>query len=148
MLHHHLLKFLALAILLAAPAAMADEPPPPPAPAGPTTFVVEQRSLGEPTTRMASPVMFGIGAALGGLGLISFGTGYFVYKDAPDCNDCPGSEKQGLGTGFMVGGIAGLVVGLPLAIIGARQVPDTPAWARAMPMVFVSPRGGALRWTF
>lgn len=162
MLHRPFFYFLTLAILLTASSAMADEPsgwqvgtppppPPPPAPShphAPTTFVVEQRSLGEPTTRMASPVMFGIGAALGGMGLISLGTGYFVYDDAPECSDCPGSEKRGLGTGLMVGGVLGLVVGLPIAFIGARQVPDSPAWARAVPTVYVSPRGAALRFTF
>lgn len=92
--------------------------------------------------------MFGIGAALGGLGLISFVAGYALYKDAPECNECPGGEKQNLGTGFMVGGGAGFLIGLPLALIGARQVPDSPSWARAMPTVFISPTGGAVRWTF
>lgn len=104
--------------------------------------------MGQPKTVMASPVMAGIGAGLGGLGLISLVTGFAVYKSAPECNDCPGSEKQNLGIGFMVGGAIGLVFGLPLTIIGARQVPETPAWARVVPTVFVSPRGGALQWTF
>jgi hypothetical protein len=120
--------------------------PPPPRPV-PPAYVMENSSLGEAKTKMTSPAMFGVGAALGGLGLISFVTGYALYKDAPDCQDCPGSEKSGLGTGFMVGGAVGVLIGLPLAFIGARQVPDE--WARAIPTnVFVSSRGASLQWTF
>jgi len=122
--------------------------PPPPRPV-PPAYVMENSSLGEGKTRMASPAMFGVGAVLGGLGLISFVTGYALYKDAPDCQSCPGSEKRGMGTGFMVGGAIGVVIGLPLTIIGARQVPDEPAWARFVPQrVFISSRGGSLQWAF
>lgn len=125
-----------------------SEIPPPPRPV-PPAYVMENSSLGEGKTRMASPVMFGVGAALGGLGLISFITGYALYKDAPDCTSCPGSEKVGMGTGFMVGGAIGVIVGLPLTFIGARQVPDEPSWARFAPKrVFISPRGGSLQWAF
>lgn len=104
--------------------------------------------MGEAKTRMTSPVLFGIGATLAGMGLISAIAGYAVYKDAPDCNDCPGSEKHGLGAGFIIGGSLGVLIGLPLAFIGARQVPDSPSWAKALPEVYLAPRGGTLRWTF
>jgi hypothetical protein len=125
-----------------------SEIPPPPRPV-PPVYLMENSSLGEGKTRMASPAMFGVGAILGGLGLISFVTGYALYKDAPDCTSCPGSEKRGMGTGFMVGGAIGAVIGLPLVFIGARQVPDQPSWARFAPQrVFISPRGGSLQWTF
>lgn len=124
------------------------EIPPPPRPV-PPAYVMENSSFGEAKTRMASPAMFGVGASLAGLGIISFIAGYAIYNDAPDCASCPGKEKSGMGTGFMVGGAIGAIVGLPLAFIGARQVPDESSWARFAPQrVFISPRGTALQWTF
>lgn len=153
MLRRHLLVLLAGSSLFIATNASGDEGsdstiPPPPRPV-PPVYVMENSSLGQGKTRMASPAMFGVGAIFGGLGLISFITGYALYKEAPDCTSCPGSEKREMGTGFMIGGALGVFVGLPLAFIGARQVPDEPSWARFAPkQVFISPRGGSLQWTF
>jgi hypothetical protein len=153
MIRRHLPIMLILSSLFVATNALADEAsndsiPPPPRPV-PPAYVMENSSLGEGKTRMASPAMFGVGAILGGLGLISFVTGYALYKDAPDCEGCPGSEKREMGTGFMVGGAIGVVVGLPLAFIGARQVPDQPSWARFVPQkIYISPRGGSMQWAF
>lgn len=118
------------------------------APENPTTYVMESSQRSGGTTRPASPVMLGIGVTLAGLGLISLGTGYFVYSEAPNCISCPGSEKRDLGTGLMAAGGIAFLIGLPLAIAGGRPVPDNSAWAKTMPTVFISPKSAALRWTF
>jgi hypothetical protein len=98
---------------------------------------------------MYSPVVFGIGALLGGAGALTVVTALAIRADATeDCTGCPAADKRSLAfTVALIGG-AGLLVGIPAMIIGGRRVPDKPSWARAIPDVYVAPRGGALRWTF
>lgn len=152
-------------VSLASPTARADEPPgwvpsdeaedlppPPPAPPpprpGPTTFTIEQSELPRAPTRMASTPAFYVGTILAGVGLLGVVTGLVIRADLPDteCTNCPADEKRSASLGLLIGGGLGMLIGIPIAAVGGRQVPDEPSWAR--PKVFLSPRGGALQWTF
>ena len=154
-----------LAALFVSPFARADEPsawevggsaptpppPPPPAAAPPTTFEVEQTPLdGAAPTKMWSPAVFGFGMGFTTLGLGVFLSGVFIQAGIPhNCGlDCPSAGKKDTAFGLMLGGGALLLLGVPMAYYGGRQVPDRPSWAKALPEVQVSPRGGILRWTF
>ncbi|MDC3959582.1 hypothetical protein KEG38_37355 [Polyangium jinanense] len=129
-----------------------DLPPPPPAPPpprpGPTTYTIEQRELSEGPTKMASPPAFYVGTILAGVGLLGIVTGLVIRADLPEteCTNCPAEEKRSASLGLLIGGGLGMLIGIPIAAVGGRKVPDEPSWAR--PKVFISPRGGALQWTF
>lgn len=156
-----------LSTLLLAPLALADDapawevgsppaatpPPPPPAPGPPppTSFEVEQKPLyGETPTKMWSPAVFGIGMGFTGIGFAGFLSGLFINSGIPnDCgSDCPSAGKKDIAAGLMLGGGALLLLGIPMAYFGGRQVPDQPSWAKAAPEIRLSPRGGVLRWVF
>ncbi|MDI1432546.1 hypothetical protein [Polyangium sorediatum] len=127
-------------------------PPPPPAPPpprpGPTTYTIEQRELSETPTKMASPTAFYVGTILAGAGLLGVVTGLVIRADLPqtECTDCPAAEKRSASLGLILGGGLGMLIGIPIAVVGGRTISEQPSWAR--PQVFVSPRGGALQWTF
>ncbi|MDI1475082.1 hypothetical protein [Polyangium sp. y55x31] len=160
------LLLLAFALVsLASPSAHADEPPgwvptdkaedlppPPPAPPpprpGPTTYTVEQPELPAGATKMASPAAFYVGLTLAGVGALGVVTGLVIRADLPEteCENCPAEEKRSASLGLLIGGGIGMLIGIPIAAVGGRQVADEPSWAR--PKVFISPRGGALQWTF
>jgi hypothetical protein len=136
----------------------AATPPPPQAPSGPpqgalapTSYEVEDHDPPEQgvSTKMASPALFGIGIGLSSLGFLGGVTGLGLFKsnDKEYCvDDCVTQRDAGLG--LAIGGGVLLVVGIPMMLIGARQVP-APAWAKAMPThISMGPRGGTLGWTF
>jgi hypothetical protein len=53
-----------------------------------------------------------------------------------------------LGIGLMVGGVLTAVAGIPLFVIGSRQVPARPGLGNLAPTVAVGAGSGSLRWSF
>jgi hypothetical protein len=105
------------------------------------------------------------GLILSGLGAVSLFTGVAVYAAGSSSDDCSyngygsscssDSGAQAAGVGFMVGGLIGIGVGIPLAIVGGRKVPVDPQaqpapaeQASLIPQVSGGPRNIALRWHF
>jgi len=100
---------------------------------------------------MWSPVFFGIGMVFAGGGALAVLTGLVIRADASEeCTGCPAEEKRSLALSVALAGGGAMLLGVPAAIVGGRQVPDKPSWARVVPSVFVSPWswGGALRFAF
>ncbi|TKD04986.1 hypothetical protein [Polyangium fumosum] len=104
--------------------------------------------MSETPTKMASPTAFYVGTILAGAGLLGVVTGLVIRADLPqtECTDCPAAEKRSASLGLILGGGLGMLIGIPIAVVGGRTISEQPSWAR--PQVFVSPRGGALQWTF
>jgi hypothetical protein len=48
----------------------------------------------------------------------------------------------------MVGGVLTAVAGIPLFVIGSRQVPARPGLGNLAPTVAVGAGSGSLRWNF
>ena len=53
-----------------------------------------------------------------------------------------------LGLGIIAAGALTAVVGIPLYVIGSKQVPARPATGKLVPAVSLGARNGSLRWTF
>jgi hypothetical protein len=132
--------------LLAAPSARADEPPRPvapapvPAPPPPAAPRMVPASEGKMTTGIVLTV-------LGGTALLAAtAVGLYVVGGCKGNGDC--TMIYGIIAGATAApGVVLAAVGIPLWVVGAKQVPAPPA-ASALPRVTVSPMGGALRWTF
>jgi hypothetical protein len=133
-------------------AAETLPPPPPPATAITDPRVIEVHNDGGPPdpgpTHMNSPAMFMVGLGLGGSGFVAFFTGLGFRFAATPCSDCSLTSQQEVGIGLMIAGGVSFGVGVALVSVGARQVHNKPAWARAMPTVGVGPHAASLRWEF
>ena len=129
-------------------------PPPPPATAASSEpRVIEAHYPDDPAvsgaTHMNSPAMFMLGLGLGGTGFVAFFTGLgFRFAANPACDDCALTSQQNVGIGLLIAGSVSFGIGVALVSVGARQVQDKPAWARAIPTVNAGPRAASLRWEF
>lgn len=104
---------------------------------------------------MNSPTLFVSGILLSGVGFVGFFTGMgLFYATDPNCEvECRPltageSDQRDAGLGLLLGGGALFALGLPMLLIGGKQVPDKPAWAQKAPVLLVGGRSAALRWSF
>jgi hypothetical protein len=126
-------------------AASTSSPPRPP------VAYIESKPLPDDNTptKMASPLLFGLGLTLAGTGFVTFFVGLgFRYSGDYACAECALTPTQNTGLALMIGGGLGFGFGAAMVAVGARQVPDKPAWASALPSVSVGPTRVDLRWEF
>lgn len=140
------------------PPALEAPPPPPPeaeaeAPA-PTTYEIETDdtdSVPEENVhwKMQSPVTFGAGLVIGGVGFLGLVTGIGFRYGGGDatCPDCPLTDTQTKGVALMLTGGLAFVVGGVMVWYGARPVRAEP-WAKAIPAVGVGVGNVKLKWAF
>ena len=101
-----------------------------------------------PSRRNSKGMIVG-GIILTGVGLLAAGSGALIVgacakpEENPDCKD--GAVPAGAIIGGL--GVAGMAVGIPLIVIGARKVPAKPAAAGAAPLLLLGPRSVGLRWS-
>ena len=128
--------------------------------------VTERRSNG---MRIAGISLFVAGGVISAVGGVIFGavatTGcQEVLVSAEDAGPSPaatheriGSARQALngcdtspelGLGIIGAGALTAVVGIPLFVMGSKQVPARPAIGKLVPAVSLGAGNGSLRWTF
>lgn len=127
--------------------------------------VTERRSNGMRITGIA---LFAAGGVISAVGGVIFGavatTGcqdiVFAEDDGPSpaaVHERVGSARQALngcdtspelGLGIIAAGALTAVVGIPLFVIGSKQVPARPAIGNLVPAVSLGAKNGSLRWTF
>ncbi len=101
--------------------------------------------------RLSTGVMVA-GIVLTSLGSVAMVAGAVnaASQDA-NCPDAPGGcADSGALTAFMVGGLAGISIGIPMWIIGAHKVPvdRTTATSSGLPAWAGEPAGRGWRWQF
>lgn len=102
--------------------------------------------LDEPRMKRRSPGMIAGGIVSASVGLIGGGIGLgLLALCQPDARPNEIGCKPAAGWGLTIAGVAGIAVGIPLIVIGAKKVPAKPEQGRAT--LIVGPTGAAVRWT-
>jgi hypothetical protein len=108
-----------------------------------------------PLTRTNSPGMLVGGFVSSFFGVVNTLIGIVSITDDTSAGD-PADDPYGteeinktVGKGFLVLGIAGLGAGIPLAVVGGRQVPIPPEERRVSttPEIVLGPGYAGLRWS-
>ena len=99
--------------------------------------------------------MMAVGGTLIGLGSASILVGVvsFTFSGTGDCvDDCPTQQRNlTVPSAFLIGGIAGLAIGIPLLVYGKKLVPissTAQAAARPLPVWAGAPGGPGWKWQF
>ncbi|WP_438021712.1 hypothetical protein [Sorangium sp. So ce233] len=113
------------------------------APAAPARPLMRRRSKGMMVTGIVLTSIGTIALLGGGLALAS-------ECSDPECASYGEEEEAGAGAALVVGGLIFAGVGIPLAIVGGRQVPVEPekkAASAPAPSLVLGPRYAGLRWS-
>lgn len=145
-----------MVILSALAPASAQESAPTSAPAEPAVRPVTQARIMPPPplwpeqTRRNSTGMMVTGIVLTSLGAVALPAGVAVIATDLSNGDDVAIAAVLVGFPLVIGSGVFAAVGIPLWVIGAREVPVRPGdeEARAVPEVFVGPTSASLRWTF
>lgn len=96
-----------------------------------------------------NPAMIKAGTALFAIGVATFGAGIVVYTSAVTARDSVQRINLATAAYALYGAGAGLIaVGLPVWLIGARQVRRVAQAGWSQPTLLVGPRAVGVRWTF
>jgi hypothetical protein len=90
------------------------------------------------------------GIALTGIGAAALPAGVAVIVADVNNGDDVAIAAALIGFPLVIGSTVFAAVGIPLWVVGAREVPVKPGddEARIIPEVFVGPTSASLRWTF
>jgi hypothetical protein len=95
-------------------------------------------------------IVFDVGIAIGDPGpvpaSVSSGGRERVRSSRQALNGCDSSPMIGLG--IITAGVLTAVVGIPLFVIGSKQVPARTTTGKLVPQVSVGAANASLRWTF
>jgi hypothetical protein len=103
----------------------------------------------EQTKRNSTGMMI-TGIVLTSLSAVSLTAGAAVIVGDTTDGDGTAIAAVLIGGPLVIGGAVFSAVGIPLWVIGSRQVPVRPGYeeAHALPQLFVGPKSASLRWTF
>ncbi len=126
-----------------------DAVPIAPAPTIAPTRPIWRADPGEPPMERASEQMMIFGILSFGVGMAIAAPGVLGLVWGGGCEDTGRCEQRETAAVIIATGGTFVALGLPLWLIGRREVPVVATQAQAVvPRVLAGPGGGALRWTF